>query len=68
MTPLIDYTLRLILNTCDHKTAYYNYISGSLFNKLISYFDKYQKNANILWSSVQILRLLCSSGNYKVIY
>ena len=61
MTPLIDYTLRLILNTSDHKTAYQNYISGSLFRKLLLFLRKHLKNANIVWSSIQILRILCTS-------
>lgn len=61
MTPLVDYTLRLILNTLDHKTSYQNYISGSMFKKLLYFLERHQKNANIVWSTVQILRLLCNS-------
>lgn len=41
MTPLVDYTLRLILNTLDHKVSHQNYISGSMFKKLIYFLDKH---------------------------
>ena len=61
MTPLIDYTLRLILNTSDQKISYQNYISGSILLKLLTFLHKNQKNPNIVWSCVQILRILVST-------
>eukprot|EP00347_Sterkiella_histriomuscorum_P018804 403344113 len=61
MAPMIDYTLRLILNTADNKISYQNYISGSLFTKIMGFIQLHKKNSNICWSSIQILRLLCNS-------
>jgi len=61
MTPLLDYTLRLILNTSDHKYAFQNYISGTLFKKILGFLEKHQKQQAIVRSSIQILRILCST-------
>lgn len=47
-TPLIDYTLRLILNTTDNELAYQNFISGSLLQKLLVLLEQNQKNDNLL--------------------
>ena len=50
MTPLMDYTLRLLINTSENKIAYQNYISGSLVKKLIIMMERYIKNGGLIWS------------------
>ena len=53
-TPLIEYTLRLILNTADNELAYQNFISGTLLPKLLTLIEQNQKNESLL----KLLKLL----------